>query len=359
MMPLYIYFLDDKPDSFNYGYHMRNLEFFYILLSIWICLQINSKGERTLKKLLLRLVIFLITASLLLLVTACPKKIAPYYIEVDNETHYTGKWAHITVTVRDSSGNPVAYMPVAFHFSSSIPKMLNLVDKSKVDIVPDDPIVYTDSSGMASLDGFFRVSGVETVKAYLADYPDIYNNFQLNILTSNWSFLILMGADNNLESSAISDLSEMFITNPGISIIGIADVSSLESGDDQYPEVTDDFLFMLDEEGTLHDEPTDTEVDSGATETLESLISEFYDIESNYKALVLWNHGGAWFDENEPRTRGIIYDDTNETFLRIKDVQNAIISATNGDGFDILSIERYSKLFCFICFSRARKWLGL
>ena len=270
-----------------------------------------------------------------------PKKVVAiyqtaYYIEADNETHYTGKLAHITVTVRDRFDNPVPNIPVAFNFSSSSSQILNLMDKSKVDI---DPIVYTDSNGIASLDGYFSESGVETAKAYLVDYPDIYNNFQVNVLTSNWIFLILMGADNNLESSAISDLLEMFTINPGIAIIGIADVSSLESGDGQYPEVTDDFLFMLDEAGTMYDEPLDTEVDSGSPEILEFLISEFYDIESNYKALVLWNHGGAWFDESEPRTRGIIYDDTSNTFLRIKDVQNAIISATNGDGFDILGMD--------------------
>ncbi|WP_287924209.1 clostripain-related cysteine peptidase [Kosmotoga pacifica] len=259
-----------------------------------------------------------------------------YYIEADNETHYTGKWAHITVTVRDRFDNPVPNIPVAFNFSSSSSQILNLTDKSKVDV---DPIVYTDSNGIASLDGYFSESSVETVKAYLVDYPNIYSNFQVNVLTPNWIFLILMGADNNLESSAIFDLIEMSTTNPGIAIVGIADVSYLESGDGQLSGVTDDFLFMLDEAGTIYDEPLGIEVDSGSPETLEALISGFYGIESNYKALVLWNHGFAWFDENEPRTRGIIYDDTNNTFLRIRDVQNAIISATNGAGFDILGMD--------------------
>lgn len=271
-----------------------------------------------------------------------PKKVIAFYdasysIEADNEVHKTGKWSEITVKVKDRFGNPAEGVRVSFGTASQV-SMISAAfhDSSRVEI---EPIVITDSNGIATLSGFFENSEEFDYRAYLTDYHNISKTFHVSVLSAEWMFFVWMGADNNLESAAVSDLVEMAVDNPCVSIFGIADVSSLEIGDGQFPGIVDDFVFILDENGEMYMENLDFEVDSGLANSLESFLANNLGIEANHKSLILWNHGGAWLDEAAQRERGIIYDDTNDSFLKIADVESALVDSLNGETLDILGMD--------------------
>lgn len=276
-------------------------------------------------------------ANPLVIIIDSPKNIVAVYrplytIEADSETHYTGKWSYITVTVKDSYGNPVENIAVSLSsdYSGSIARFYS-VSTEKVSV---DPIVYTDQYGVATFEGYFVSSGEYSCTAYLSDAPKIDRVFQVTVNPIDWLFLVYMGADNNLESAAYVDLGEMETLNNNVAVVGISDVS-----DSLYEYFTDDFYFWLDETGEMYTEDIGREVDSGSPAELQQFLEDFYSIEANHKALILWNHGGAWLDEDATRTRGIIYDDTSDTFLKIKEVQDVLETVLNGEKLDILGMD--------------------
>lgn len=276
--------------------------------------------------------IFSVALLLLALSLSSCIKIPKYKIDVENVVHYTGKWSYITVTVKDFMGNPAEGIGVALSmdYSGTSIRFKTSGSTARVSV---DPIAYTDSNGVAVFEGYYVSSGEYDYRVYLADDPDIERAFHVTVEPVEWLFMVYLGADNNLEGAGYTDLGEMETSKNNVAVVGIADVSESE-----YDYFTNDFYFMLDERGEMYTEDVGAEVDSGSPAELEQFLEDFYSIEANHKALVLWNHGYAWLDE-EPRTKGIIYDDTDGTFLRIKEVEEVLETVLGDNKLDILGMD--------------------
>ena len=170
--------------------------------------------------------------------------------------------------------------------------------------------------------------------------------------TAEWTFLVYMDSDNNLEEAGIDDFLEMSSigSTPEMNIVVQMDrVPGYDTsyddwiGANRYRVGTGMVPNMASAMGTLG------EVNMGSPDTL----SDFVDWGiSNFPAhkfiLVLWDHGGGW--------QGVCWDETSEyDNLNLTDLSSAmssVVTSNPGFEFDIIGfdacemagIEAYSEL---------------
>jgi len=149
----------------------------------------------------------------------------------------------------------------------------------------------------------------------------------------NWTVMVYLDADNNLEGAEELDLDEMMS-------VGSTDEVSILVQHDRYSEsgtwryyVADGALFLLDEMA---------EQNMGDPDTLSSFVdwaTAGYPA-SNY-ALVLWDHGSGALAQ--PAPEGVIYDDTDLDFLSSPELAAAVAATESVDllGFDACLMQMY------------------
>lgn len=162
---------------------------------------------------------------------------------------------------------------------------------------------------------------------------------------SDWTVMVYMAADNNLESYALLDLNELEQVGnlSGLSITTLVDRSSAYNTDDGNWSDTRVGAIEFDLSSNVVSLSTENswgELNTGNTKTLTDFI--LWSVENrpaeNY-ALVIWNHGGG--------IDGIAWDDSSGGYLSINDVSEAIDDAINYSSMD--SLDKFGLIAMDAC----------
>ena len=165
-----------------------------------------------------------------------------------------------------------------------------------------------------------------------------------------WTVVIYMAADNNLESAAILDMNELeascFVENK-ISVLVLLDRA--EGGDGTNGDWTDTRLFEIKHDkngknGTIISkqiecqeldlcEGRETELDMGDPNTLDGLLDfAKRKYEAEHYALVLWGHGNGWRGgegvekkiESNEKNRAVAFDKATDSYLSVPNIGKAV-----------------------------------
>jgi len=156
---------------------------------------------------------------------------------------------------------------------------------------------------------------------------------------ANWTFMVYLDGDNNLEDSAIDDLNEMELagSTDEVNIIVLLDLLE-ENGSWVYYVTHDEDMDTINSSVIL----TLSEANMGDPETLIWFANWSV---SNYPAenyaLVLWNHGSGW-KLRVPPTKGVCWDHTNgNDHLTSPELQYALSSIQSliGRDLDIIGFD--------------------
>ncbi len=163
-----------------------------------------------------------------------------------------------------------------------------------------------------------------------------------------WTILVYMAADNELESAAISDLNEMETVDlpDDLNLLVLIDrCSGYDSSNGDWKETR---LYKVSKDENLNKNliasdvleceelelyPDDeTELDMGDEKTLSGALQfarRRYK-SSNY-ALVIWGHGSGW--------RGFSEDKTNSSFMTLSRLRAGIENGMEGEKLDFLGFD--------------------
>jgi hypothetical protein len=149
----------------------------------------------------------------------------------------------------------------------------------------------------------------------------------------DWTVLLYNDGDNNLESYALTSLSqlEMIGSDDNVNLVALTDTLS-DVAYLQYVEKNN--LVNIPGYGY----PKEADMSSGTTleEFIEIGVSEF---PADHYAVILWDHGGGW--------RGICWDDTTleltgvDDFISMAELRSAFWGASNatGEPIDVVGFD--------------------
>jgi hypothetical protein len=151
---------------------------------------------------------------------------------------------------------------------------------------------------------------------------------------AKWTYMVYLGADNNLSTAGLGDLNEMEMvgSSQDLNIIVQAEYSNeftnfSEIGFGNYAGETLRYRVIADGNPDLPNATAGTSignVDMGSPETLASFIrwgAENYP--ADHYALVIWDHGAGWKLANV-LTKGAVQDTTSNSFMSLPDLARAI-----------------------------------
>jgi len=156
-------------------------------------------------------------------------------------------------------------------------------------------------------------------------------------MTKKWTFMVYIAGDNNLDPAALKDIAEM-------AKVGSSDdlnvIVQLDRAKDQKTR-----RFYITRGGGYQKDCVEVfpETNTGDPHVLEDFIlwgMERYPA-SRY-ALVIWNHGGGWWDEPERVRRNIAYDDSSDgDALNNQELQDVLnkVAQIRGNKIDILGMD--------------------
>ena len=183
----------------------------------------------------------------------------------------------------------------------------------------------------------------------------------VNVIDRKWSILVYMGADNNLEASAIEDLYEMEMSGLNTqqtSVLVLLDRS--DSYDTSNGNWSGAKLFKLKtgrvgNENKIISEELDcealslkkgksVELDMSSGLVLESAISFMKEeFPAEHYGLVIWGHGTGWRSDDEllfpQKFKGFAYDDSTKTYMTLKQLGTSLQRAAKGRKFDFLGFD--------------------
>jgi len=140
-----------------------------------------------------------------------------------------------------------------------------------------------------------------------------FENYEVSEPTKDWTFMVYMAADNNLDPAAIDDLNEM-------EVAGSTDNISIVALLDRYGDNNTNIYYVTSDNDTdnvtspIVSGPFGTEVNMGDNSTLVTFVDwTITNYPANHYALVLWDHGSGWRNQatSDPLTKGVCYDDTS------------------------------------------------
>lgn len=163
-----------------------------------------------------------------------------------------------------------------------------------------------------------------------------------------WTFLVYMAADNELESSGIADINEMenAAFSDDVNVLVLFDRSSgydSTNGDwagTRLYKITKDENVnksQISSERLSADElelstESETELDMGNKTTLSGFLKfARREYPSENLGLVIWGHGSGW--------RGFSEDDTNSSSLSLQDLRQGIEDGMEGSKLDFLGFD--------------------
>jgi len=131
-------------------------------------------------------------------------------------------------------------------------------------------------------------------------------------VATDWTFMVYLDGDNNLEGAGIDDINEMEMvgSNDDIKIVVLFDrIPGYDSSNGDWTD-TRRGLIIRDSNPYLISSPLDSvgEKNMGAPATLSEFVNwAIATYPANHYALVLWNHGGGWRDSAAALAKKIAY----------------------------------------------------
>jgi hypothetical protein len=160
-----------------------------------------------------------------------------------------------------------------------------------------------------------------------------------------WTYMVYMGADNNLSLAGLYDLNEMEAvgSTSDVNVVLQAEFSQIYT-----PGITSDTLRFLvrrdNDDGDVDLEAGSSigNVDMGDPAALTSFIQwAALNYPAEHYALVIWDHGAGWKLESAQVTRavfrGAVQDETSDSFMSLPDLAGAVSSA--GVHLDIVNFD--------------------
>lgn len=180
---------------------------------------------------------------------------------------------------------------------------------------------------------------------------------EVKIEERQWNILVYMGADNNLEASAIEDFSEMELSNlntDAVSVFVLLDRSA--SYDTSNGNWSGTRLYKLKTKRTggarkliseeIECKPLDlkpgieTELDMSSPFVLSDVLGYIKDrYPANNYGLIMWGHGNGWRSEAEESVKGFAFDDDSKTYMTLRQLNNGIKTGMNGNKLDFLGFD--------------------
>ncbi|MFC2022364.1 clostripain-related cysteine peptidase [Chloroflexota bacterium] len=163
----------------------------------------------------------------------------------------------------------------------------------------------------------------------------------------NWTFMVYMAADNDLDTALVKDLNEMEVVGSTDNVSIVALLDRYGSGNTNIYYVTSD-----NDTNTINSPvvpgPFGAEVDMGDPNTLVSFVEWTMDnYPANNYALVLSDHGSGWRGRAIPEalTKGVAWDDTSGgTYIDTPELGTALatINTNTGVVLDIVGFDACS-----------------
>ena len=163
---------------------------------------------------------------------------------------------------------------------------------------------------------------------------------------AEWTFMVYLDGDNNLESFAIGDFLEMASVGSDANVNIVVEFDRIPGETNEYGDWTDARRGIV-MKGDVPDTTWGTsigEVNVGDPQTIINFVQwAITNYPAEHYALILWNHGAGWREalkKKELIYKEVCVDDTSGDYLTMKEVKNALatLSATYGSidlvGFD-------------------------
>jgi len=148
----------------------------------------------------------------------------------------------------------------------------------------------------------------------------------------DWTFMVYVDGDNNLEDAAITDFLEMSSVGSDADVNIVVQFDRISGYDTSYDDWTDTRRGIV----MPGDVPNTSwgvsigEANMGDPATLINFaVWAITTYPADHYALVLWDHGGGWRERvsKEPPIKAVCWDDTNAgDCLYMKEVKNALSS---------------------------------
>jgi len=159
-----------------------------------------------------------------------------------------------------------------------------------------------------------------------------------------WTVLIYLNADNNLEGAGYSDIHEMenVGSNDNINVVVQFDWEST-SGTNRYYIEKNTQPYSKDSHD-IHSKLVEElgEQDMGSASTLEDFVEwGMKNYPADHYFVIMWNHGSGWELNQQNINKGISYDDTSGNHIGTNDLADAFldIAQFNGKKVDVLGFD--------------------
>lgn len=186
-------------------------------------------------------------------------------------------------------------------------------------------------------DRFFVLLCVVLVLAVLPALPRTTHGAQAQPSTADWTFMVYLAADNDLESFALADLNEMEFVGSTDDVNVVVQIDRSDSYDGSNDDWTDARRFFVTHDTSLtqiasEEVATLGEINTGDPASLVDFATWAIDTyPANRYALVIWDHGGSWL--------GVANDDSaGKDDLSLPELRQALDSITANSGVDQLDL---------------------
>ena len=156
---------------------------------------------------------------------------------------------------------------------------------------------------------------------------------------ANWTFMVYMSADCNLEGAGVEDINEMEVvgSTPQVNVVVQCDrIDGEDTSNGDWKDCKRFYITKDSDETTISSKVVEEmgEVNMGDPETLVNFTYWVHDTyPAQHYALILWNHGGAFW--------GVCWDDTNNDYLNMANLSYALAKTKEyyGKKLDIVAFD--------------------
>ncbi len=154
------------------------------------------------------------------------------------------------------------------------------------------------------------------------------------LLAADWTLMVYVAADNDLEGAAIDDINEMEVVGSTADVNVVVQIDRTPGHDASNGDWTNTRRGLITQDGNTNTINSTLagvgEVNMGAANNLRDFINwGVANYEADRYGLVLWDHGGG--------TSGVCWDDTSGDHLSVAEVGLALAGA--GVEFDLIGFD--------------------